>query len=730
MQTARRPRRWVCLAAVALAALCLGGCEPPTLYGTASTARVDGRIFLAVQVRGAGERPVFDLFVSSDAERRNWSAPRRFRGELSGAVVDSGKLAIVFTDGTVRHYEYDGGEIRPEGDARGGSDRPVLAAASDDTGLYAITRGPEGLQLLRLVDGTWNPTGPPLQPPGGIASVSLALVDGVAYVVWLHPTLGRLHAEGIRPVRAARLAAGTWSILPPPAIRATADSFAAAGGPDLLITGVARPEETFFQAPLLTGAIHTGASWAELPQRPIPAEYGFAGSWPVGLCRDGESLTGVIAAGQALYSFRADPAAERIEAPQLVAGSAAHGAVFQTILMVILFFAFLTMGLVHVLILRRMRPMGMHTGDGGPPATVDPPAVPAAPWRTLEEESPAIRVGGPAAPMERVGAFLVDNLLLTPVFVVFLWAQGASLLQMAVDAQIESRLLPAGLAFRFSFLLYATVAEVLAGQTLGKRLFNICVRDTTGGRARKGRVGVRNLLRPIDGLIIPQLPFPYLPALVSMMLSPVNQRIGDRFANTVVLRRVPVSRRRLILASSSPRRTDCMERMGLQFGVVAPDADETAPLRRDPQDVAMEIARRKCEAVGERLRDGEIVIGADTLLAYEDRIIGKPRDRDHAREILRRLAGSAHAVFTGLAVWDRATGRRILTWEETRVQMAPLTEAEIEAYVASGEADGKAGAYAIQGDGGRFVHAVEGSTSNVVGLPVERLRRVLDALEV
>jgi septum formation protein len=112
--------------------------------------------------------------------------------------------------------------------------------------------------------------------------------------------------------------------------------------------------------------------------------------------------------------------------------------------------------------------------------------------------------------------------------------------------------------------------------------------------------------------------------------------------------------------------------------------DESAPLRRTPEETAVALAQRKAEAVGERLADGEIVIGADTLVALDDEIIGKPRDREDARRILARLAGRSHRVITGLAVWDRATNRRVSAFETTEVRFAPLSDEEIDAYVASG----------------------------------------------
>jgi septum formation protein len=195
------------------------------------------------------------------------------------------------------------------------------------------------------------------------------------------------------------------------------------------------------------------------------------------------------------------------------------------------------------------------------------------------------------------------------------------------------------------------------------------------------------------------------------------------------MRRVPIERRRLVLASSSPRRRDALLKLGLTFAVMEPDVDETVAPAVPPHEAAVLLAQRKAEAVGARLAGDELIIAADTLIAYEGEIIGKPRDRDHAVDILTRLGGATHHVLTGVALWDRLTGRRVAAFEATEVQMQPLSEQQIREYVDSGEADGKAGAYAIQETGHRFVRGLNGSLSNVVGLPVEMLRVLLDSFE-
>jgi len=164
----------------------------------------------------------------------------------------------------------------------------------------------------------------------------------------------------------------------------------------------------------------------------------------------------------------------------------------------------------------------------------------------------------------------------------------------------------------------------------------------------------------------------------------------------------------LILASASPRRRDLMHRLGRPFDVIAPHVEDEAPAEGEPAQVACRLAEEKALDVARRVAQGTI-IAADTLVAAGGCIVGKPSDADHARRILRTLSGTRHRVITG-------TMRR-------------MSNAEIEAYVASGEPIGKAGAYAIQEHGDRYVTRVEGSFSNVVGLPLELLKEMLREIE-
>jgi len=193
---------------------------------------------------------------------------------------------------------------------------------------------------------------------------------------------------------------------------------------------------------------------------------------------------------------------------------------------------------------------------------------------------------------------------------------------------------------------------------------------------------------------------------------------------------MPDTAAELILASNSPRRRELLRQAGYRFKVRPPGPIEDASIRRAPSAAAYveSLAYLKAMSAIEThgIRKG-LVLGADTAVELRGRLIGKPRDEDEARQILSALAGSVHRVLTGLALVDAGAGRRWLAHDATTVHMGPMSAADIHAYVASGEAMGKAGAYALQETGDRFVERIEGSFTNVVGLPMELLERMLKA---
>jgi septum formation protein len=187
--------------------------------------------------------------------------------------------------------------------------------------------------------------------------------------------------------------------------------------------------------------------------------------------------------------------------------------------------------------------------------------------------------------------------------------------------------------------------------------------------------------------------------------------------------------RQLVLASNSPRRQELLRQAGYRFIVRPPPIDDRGvSAAAGPGAYVESLAYLKAMAAiqAHRLTEG-LVLAADTIVELAGRIIGKPDNEADARRILSQLSGSRHRVITGLALVDAAAGRRLLAHEVTGIRMRRMSPEEIDAYVAGGEALGKAGAYALQETGDRFVEKIDGSLTNVVGLPMELLERMLKA---
>ena len=177
---------------------------------------------------------------------------------------------------------------------------------------------------------------------------------------------------------------------------------------------------------------------------------------------------------------------------------------------------------------------------------------------------------------------------------------------------------------------------------------------------------------------------------------------------------------KLVLASSSPRRAAYLKELGIPFRRIAPDVDETRLPGESPRRYVRRIALDKAKAVMSR-HPNAWVLAADTTVVVDDAVLGKPGGAAEARRMLRRLSGRAHRVVSGIALGRAVPPRLTTAVSSTRVTLRPLSDAEIRWYVDTGEPLDKAGAYGAQGKGGLLVERYEGSFSNVVGLPLEKL---------
>ncbi len=185
---------------------------------------------------------------------------------------------------------------------------------------------------------------------------------------------------------------------------------------------------------------------------------------------------------------------------------------------------------------------------------------------------------------------------------------------------------------------------------------------------------------------------------------------------------------KLILASASERRAEVLRDAGIAFAVLTTGVDETRRDAERPEELVRRLAEAKARSAATRATGPAIIVGADTEVVIGERVLGKPASADDARRMLRELSSRTHSVITGLAAIRLPDGATRVEQEATQVTFATLGEKEINDYVASREPFGKAGAYAIQGRGGRFVTRVEGCYFNVVGLPLARLYGILREL--
>ncbi|TDI49860.1 MAG: septum formation protein Maf [Acidobacteria bacterium] len=180
---------------------------------------------------------------------------------------------------------------------------------------------------------------------------------------------------------------------------------------------------------------------------------------------------------------------------------------------------------------------------------------------------------------------------------------------------------------------------------------------------------------------------------------------------------------RLVLASGSPRRRELLNSLGLDFDVELPDVDESRRQDEPPGVYVERIAVEKARAVAAPDR---VVLAADTAVVHEGKVLGKPGHPEEARAMLRRLQNDRHEVFTGIAVASWNGGAVVnSTVDVTEVAFLPMTDDEIADYVSTGEPMDKAGAYALQGAGGRFIESVKGSPFTVIGLPIHLISRLI-----
>ena len=184
---------------------------------------------------------------------------------------------------------------------------------------------------------------------------------------------------------------------------------------------------------------------------------------------------------------------------------------------------------------------------------------------------------------------------------------------------------------------------------------------------------------------------------------------------------------RIILASASPRRKELLEQVGAEFEII-PAVGEEIITDSSPQQAVLDLAAQKAAEVAAKVREDAIILGADTVVAFGDKILGKPKNEADAKQMLSLLSGKTHSVYTGVSIVVRQSGesQSYSFYEETEVTMYPLSEQQILSYIRTKEPMDKAGSYGIQGKGAVFIEKIQGDYNNGVGLPIARVFRTLE----
>jgi len=185
-------------------------------------------------------------------------------------------------------------------------------------------------------------------------------------------------------------------------------------------------------------------------------------------------------------------------------------------------------------------------------------------------------------------------------------------------------------------------------------------------------------------------------------------------------------KKRLVLATNSPRRIELLKSLNYCFEVIPHWVEENKvkQVLSSPAEFVQHLAYLKARDVGKRVREA-IIIGADTIVSLDNKILGKPSGKNDAKRMLLSLSGVEHNVFSGICIKDMYSGKEFVDFDQTHVKMKNISNFQVEMYLKSGEPMDKAGAYSIQGEGKRFVESIEGSYTNVIGMPLELLQKML-----
>lgn len=193
-----------------------------------------------------------------------------------------------------------------------------------------------------------------------------------------------------------------------------------------------------------------------------------------------------------------------------------------------------------------------------------------------------------------------------------------------------------------------------------------------------------------------------------------------------------ITQRTIVLASSSPRRQELIRSLGIPFEVIVSEVDENISTTMSPEKIVEELSTRKAKEVLEQLQEKKqgVVIGSDTVVVFQGQVLGKPKNRQDAFDMLQGLQGNNHQVYSGIACIDIETKKHMVKHRMTSVKIKPLSEQQIRNYINTGEPMDKAGSYGIQALGATFVEKIDGDYFNVVGLPLSLLSDMLKEFDI
>lgn len=664
----------ICLAALLLAAFPASAADMPHSPRLAAGSAV--RLIGGVQL-SPGNNGEFQLFAV-DAESGRTGSLGKYNGQLAGIAMEASGMPIVLTrDGALNRLG-DAAAALALPDSRWNMRALAywrglpLALHVEDGGFHAAV--PEGNQ-------NWRAQPLPIDAAGDVAKAELIPLGDELHLLW--NTRNDSLDDGV--IRHAALQGGVWNELAPLAVGGSA-GFACYVRDDSLELTAIIPDPLRSRPASVAARRWDGERWRDATLAPPLAARLGASSGVAVAVRENQPFW--LATGfSGAFQWRGDDA----DNAELLARGLPSRFDWSNLTGLV---SFAAMAMLFVFYCRRSRALSRNF-PSRPPDMVS-----------------------------RGAALGVDWLLVSLAMSVYHAASGdifilADLVSLG-DMQDIFWINLLGLA------LFMAVSEAAYGCTPGKYLAGLRVRSILGGKPSAVQAVIRNLFRAIDMYPV-GIAFPGLVGALATLLGPRRQRVGDIFAATMVRRHSPLAQRSFLLASASPRRLELMRALVDDVRVQGMDVDEDARPGESPEDTVLRLSKAKAEAATQTAKAMEVVVAADTVVAIDGMILGKPVDAADAANMLERLSGRSHSVFTGVTVWDAATGQDMSSVEETEVEFRVLTPEEIADYIATGDPLDKAGAYGVQT--GNLVRQVRGSLSNVAGLPMEKLQGMLAALD-